>query len=426
MPDVGVVALVPDYWGWRWQPRQQVLTRLARYYHVAWVEPARGWRELWRRHQPMAAEDAAIPLLPGFHRYDPGRWLPLVHKPSRLGAFLFRQRVRRARALLERQGCRRVVLYLWRPKFEAALHAAHFDATCYHVDDEYSFSPVESPLSAAESRILRQVDQVFIHSPALMEKKGDLNPHTLFVPNGVDYASFAGPVPEPADLAPIPHPRVGYAGAIKRQLDWSVLRRLAHEHPEWSFVFVGSRSPHPELGPILDELSALEHVHFLGAKSTHELGRYPQHFDVCLMPYKADDYTKYIYPLKLHEYLASGRPVVGTRIRSLEQFEDVVALAESPEDWERETARALTPAESAEPRRHARQRVARQHDWHLLVAQVAGAMAERLGPEVARRFHACTTDAGFDVVAAAGSAPDHAAARDHAHPAARRTAREER
>lgn len=48
------------------------------------------------------------------------------------------------------------------------------------------------------------------------------------------------------------------------------------------------------------------------------------------MPYRVNDYTKYIYPMKLHEYLAGGRPTVGSRIRSLEDFAGIVDLAMTP------------------------------------------------------------------------------------------------
>jgi len=59
VPSVGILALVPDSWSDLWQPRHQVLTRLARYFHVVWVNPARGWREvLTRRMAPPASSVA--------------------------------------------------------------------------------------------------------------------------------------------------------------------------------------------------------------------------------------------------------------------------------------------------------------------------------------------------------------------------------
>src|SRR4029453_1421101 len=36
MPDVGVIALVPDPWTGIWQSRHYILTRLARFFHVVW------------------------------------------------------------------------------------------------------------------------------------------------------------------------------------------------------------------------------------------------------------------------------------------------------------------------------------------------------------------------------------------------------
>ncbi|MCI0591185.1 MAG: hypothetical protein L0Y67_06235 [Gammaproteobacteria bacterium] len=46
------------------------------------------------------------------------------------------------------------------------------------------------------------------------------------------------------------------------------------------------------------------------------------------------DFGKYyIYPLKLHEYLAAGRPVVSASIQTLLDFKHVVSLAGSVDEW---------------------------------------------------------------------------------------------
>ena len=42
--DIGVMALVTDPWEIPWQPRHQILSRLARYFHVVWCSPAPWWR----------------------------------------------------------------------------------------------------------------------------------------------------------------------------------------------------------------------------------------------------------------------------------------------------------------------------------------------------------------------------------------------
>lgn len=383
IPNIGVCALVPDQWNGNWQPRHYVLTRLAHYFHIVWVSPAPEWRVLLKGWGSPTSQlrDSVQP--PGFIVHEPELWLPKLYRPEWLARLTFNMRVRRARRLLIERGCQKIILYLWRADFADALLAAPFDLSCYHIDDEYSFSDSELPLDEGEKRLMQQVDQVFIHSQGLLERKGGINPHTSLVPNGVDYKAYAEISTEPLDIMSILHPRIGYTGTIKRQLDWRLLLHLSIQHPEWSFVFIGPQAPHPDIREPIEELSRRTNVHFLGAKSVHELTAYPQHFDVCIMPYQVNDYTKYIYPLKLHEYLASGSPTVGARIRSLEEFTDVVALANTQDEWSASITEALNPTANAPERRTIRQAVARQHDWNLLVLRIAKIMAGRLGQEFA-------------------------------------------
>jgi glycosyltransferase involved in cell wall biosynthesis len=382
--DVGVVALVPDRWGGHWQLRHQILTRLARYVHVVWCDPPRGWRETWRGGVSSTPENG--PLAPNFHVYRPGKALPRFYRPSPLATFTARQRLRQARRLLIERGVRKVILYIWRPEYGAALDLVDHDVSCYHIDDEYSFSPVEQPIDPAEAQLISRVDQVFIHSLALLEKKGHLNPHTLRVPNGVDYARYVRAVPPPADLAAIPRPRIGYVGFLQSTVNFELLLALAHAHTRWSFVMVGPRGHLGADAPLVEHLARLGNVHMLGGKPVDELPAYTQHLDVCLLCYKVNDYTKFIYPLKLHEYLASGRPAVGAPIRSLREVDGVIRLASSPEEWSRAIADSLQPEVMAPLRVDERRRVARRHDWNVLTANVATALCARLGEPYAGRL----------------------------------------
>jgi len=379
-PSVGVMAFVPDRWDAIGSSRSHVLTRLARYFRVLWIEPARGWRTALRPPSASGPDGSVRPT--GFDVYAPEAWLPRVGRPRWLGVATHRLRVRRARDRLARRGCERFVLYLWRPEYGSVLSAIPHDLSCYHIDDEYSFSRTDQPIDDDERQLLRQVDQVIVHSPALLEKKGSLNPSTTLVPNGVDYRAHATPAPEPSDLRGVPRPRIGYTGRVKRQLDWPLIEELVLRHENWNFVFVGAHAPHEEVHEVVARLSRRSNLSFLGAKSVEELAVYPQHFDVCIMPYRIDDYTKYIYPMKLHEFLASGRPTVGTAIRSLEEFKDVIALPETPAEWTKAICGALTPEAQSSERVAARRAVARRHDWDRLVARIARAMGRGLGLDI--------------------------------------------
>ncbi len=384
LPDVGILSLGPDNWSDLWQPRHQIMSRLSRYYHVVWMNPARDVRSTLKHHRTSGAR--SIDKYPGLTVFTPPAWLPLLYRSQSLADFTFRSRLKRASDQLGRLGVSKKILYMWRPNFLPALGLEGFDASCYHVDDEYTFSDVEMPIDKAEERLLSGVSQVFVHSPGLLERKGGFNPNTQMVTNGVDFQAYSRPHEEPADLAAIPHPRIGYTGWLKRHLDWQLLLQLSERHPDWSFVLVGPTSPHREIQALLEEMKRRRNVYFLGPKPTDVLPKYPQHFDVCLMPYAINDYTKYIYPLKLHEYLAAGRPTVGTRIRTLESFSPLVSLAIGADDWSEAVTQALRSEANTPQRIRERQSLARQHDWDVLVRQVAYTIARRLGPEYIDRF----------------------------------------
>ena len=386
LPDVGVIALVPDVWGGTWQPRHQVLTRLARYFHVVWCDQAHSWRRILtldrRRGQPRPGDAQS----PSFVVYRPERWLPAVGRVDLVGNWTLRQRLGRAERILRSRGCAKIVLYLWRPDYEPALDLVQHDLSCYHIDDEYTFSPVEQPISDRERRLIARASQVFVHSSALQEKKGTLNPNTALVPNGADFDGYATPQPEPEDLRSIPHPRIGYVGRIKNQLDLRLLAALAARHPQWSFVFVGPCVSLKEARAWVEQLMGMPNVYFLGEKNVGELPAYTQHLDVCTMCYLLNDYTKFIYPLKLHEYLAAGRPVVATPIRSLQEFAGVIEMATTEAEWSLSLEKSLSAEAQSPGRARARQEVARRYDWNHLVHVIARAMCDGLGPSYVGRL----------------------------------------
>jgi glycosyltransferase involved in cell wall biosynthesis len=377
-PRIGIISLAVDSWGSRWNSRHQVLTRLAKQFPVLWVNPAPDWRRAgtvgrWRIH-----EHTVDGLPENFVVHDSSTLTPIVYRPQWLSSALLRARLARARASLKRRGCTHVVLYVWHIDFANAVSAVKSELSVYHIYDEYSHSEHELPLDLAEERLVRSVGQVFTVSPTMQARKGALNPHSVLISNGVDYDAFATPVPEPADLRAIPHPRIGYTGYIKKQIDWELLLDLAQRRPDWAFVFVGARHVHPEIDAILARMGALPNVHFLGIKPTSELSRYPQHFDVCLMPYKVNDYTKYIYPLKLHEYLASGRPVVTVPLPALRGSEHLVDIASGVSEWEHAIRRQLEPAAMDAERQRARRAEARQHDWSVIADRIAAIIRDRV------------------------------------------------
>ncbi|MEO8523732.1 MAG: glycosyltransferase [Caldimonas sp.] len=373
-----MIALVPDAWQGIVMARHQVLRRLAAHFPLVWIEPPSNWREFLKPSSPrFMAPDRWSEPAPSLEVLDAGWRRPNFHRLRWLAAAGLRSRLSVARRRLVSRGAKRIALYLWRDEFASALDLVEHDFSCYHIDDEYSFSDREAPNSERETALLRRVDQVIVHSPALLEKKGKLNPRTALIPNGVDFAGFSQPRPEPADIAAIPHPRIGYAGVIKKQLDLRLMVRLARARPNYSFVLVGPVMNVSGKELEIAELRQLPNVYWLGEKPASQLPSYVQHFDVCVQCYEVNDYTRYIYPLKLNEYLATGRPTISSPIDAVKALNAVVTIAHSDAEWLAAIDQALTADAGTGAAAEARRAAARANDWDDLVDRIANLFPQR-------------------------------------------------
>ena len=76
------------------------------------------------------------------------------------------------------------------------------------------------------------------------------------------------------------------------------------------------------------ELEVLTNVKFLGPKSYNELPAFIQHADALLIPFLKNELTHHIYPLKLNEYLATGKPIVSTNFTDLSEFDGLITISD--------------------------------------------------------------------------------------------------
>ncbi len=79
---------------------------------------------------------------------------------------------------------------------------------------------------------------------------------------------------------------------------------------------------------LLERLARRSNVRWVGPKPYSELPKYVAAFDVGLIPYVSNAYTRSCFPLKLYEYLAAGKPVVASGLPELAGMEPDVVLVD--------------------------------------------------------------------------------------------------
>ncbi|HVM69851.1 MAG TPA: glycosyltransferase, partial [Gaiellaceae bacterium] len=150
---------------------------------------------------------------------------------------------------------------------------------------------------------------------------------------------------------------LGFVGSLDYRIDASVVRALATAHPEWRLRFLGPVQAGFDAGAYAD----LPNVSIEPAVPYARLAETLAGFDVGLMPYFDHPVYRHMSPVKNLELLAAGRPAVARPSPALEPFRELLYLAETPEEFVRQTERAL--AEDDAERAARRRAAAAEHGW---------------------------------------------------------------
>jgi len=396
-----ILCFAPDPWDDIWRNRHQIMSLLARQNRVVYVEPRPYFRQVIGElgnalRYPHTANGTSILRGPRVRRiaeaggrslagdgqhglwvYRPPWYAPLSGRAP-LSLLTSAIRDGSLRASLRRLGIETPILWLFRPEMADLPGRYGERLLIYHIVDEYTGYADMDPSRAEDIRqreraLIARADLVLVTSRALLEAKGGLNPNIHWVPNGVDYERFAQAAAQaetPGELRGLSHPLIGYVGAINDKIDVTLLGRVADAFPEGTLVLAGPlrvRSSDAQRG--LASLRSRPNVRLIGMLPVERVPGVMASCDVGLLPYRQNEWTRHIHPLKLYEYLACGLPVVATDIPSVRDEGALVYLSADADGFVSAVGQALI--EDGAALREARRARAAQNTWSQRVERIS-------------------------------------------------------
>lgn len=383
-----IICFAHTPWHGPWKASQQIMSLLADSNRVLYIDRRAALRDaigsIRARAKPLPILEQLRPTL--FIYHEP-RFLGRVRDDRPLAPSYNRStgwmRMMHARYLARRLGFKNPILWIFDPMQAQAAGFFQEKLLVYHVLDNYvefvkpSMTTARAAIVRNEAHLLKRADVVFAVSRRLHERCLRHNLNSFLVPNGVNYRHFQTAIASgalPADLQNIRRPIIGYVGVIQPDMDFVLLEHLAEDISEGSLVFVGPE----DLGSDRPQFEALlrhPNVYYLGAKAVEVVPRYINACDVCILPYGTDRSAADSDQIKLYEYLACGRPIVSTRLPSVERFAPVVRIARDANEF---VALVKTSLDEDPGLAERRKRVASQHGWQHRVAALSEAIVRRI------------------------------------------------
>ncbi len=268
---------------------------------------------------------------------------------------------------------RDVIYWSYMPNVSYIIRRMDPRLVVYHCVDEWSkFSFIDGTIVDQEHELCRMSDLVLASARSLYDSRKPYNEYTYYLPHGVDYHYFhngrMSGSPPPPDIEAIGRPIAGFFGLIHEWIDLELLEFVVARNPDMSFVFIG------ECSVDVGQVAAHPNAHFLGQKKYGELVEYARRFDIGLIPFKINELTINVNPIKMKEYLALGIPVVSVDLPEISVYSNVVRIAPDRDAFdvalkEELSGRHLASSEEID-------RVARTETWETKIEEISKLVVE--------------------------------------------------
>jgi len=210
----------------------------------------------------------------------------------------------------------------------------------------------------------QKADIIFVTADGLFKEMKEINKDTFISSNGTDVALFSkasnNHMSVPEEMREIPHPILGFTGAISDWVDLDLIKYTAEQLPKYSIVLIGplwKRS-------FFSCLRRSRNIYHIDEVPQDVLPMFLAHFDVCLNPLRLNSLTETLNPLKVYDYLAAGKPIVSTNIPEVRKIEKYIYISRSYEQFVALTKKALK--EDSKRKRLERMKCANKYSWERI------------------------------------------------------------
>jgi len=376
MRDLIFISL--ESWDEIWRRNQFICAGLARRFpemKILFVEPPRDVSHQMRKRDLAPLRTQATRILPDFPNITITRPLKLLPNSLKFGQRV-NQRLAQKHLRNEARKLKMEKPRLWINSHSDGQLAGKLgeSAVVYDITDDWTQfgSAYERAMTTAQDEYLcRRADLTIVCSQSLLETRQKRSRKILHLPNGVHVEHYQNLEKYTQFQNRWPAPVFGYTGTLHpERTDANLISDVARAFPEGSVVLVG---PEHYDAPTHQKWKLQKNIHLVGAVPYAEIPQYMAAFDVCMVPHCETAFTQSLNPIKLWEYLASGKPVASTNVAGFRDFSDLCHIG-SGEDAFLSACREALSEKGDGKRAQQRREIAKNHSWDARLDELVKAL----------------------------------------------------
>lgn len=233
------------------------------------------------------------------------------------------------------RSAKKITVFMSWTRHSDLLEYIPFDKLVYEYIDDFSlFYYYTADMKETHNKLIQKADLTVCTAQALYQDALHLSEKVLLSPNAGDYWFFHNNrncAVEPSLYAKIHNYQcvLGYYGCLAEWFDYDLVISIAKQEKEWCFVLVGYCFD----GTIsrLNE-AALDNIIVYPAQPYKSLPAFVSAFDIQIIPFVINEITNATSPVKLFEYMATGKPILTSRMPECLQYKSV-ATYQSTNDF---------------------------------------------------------------------------------------------
>lgn len=214
-------------------------------------------------------------------------------------------------------------------------HSKYRGKLIYDCMDDYSAFPYLNKypkqrkyLERCEKELLEKADFVFCSANTLKNKltsKYGITRQFHIVNNAI--ASDISKYENNPDSIKLPKKTLTYIGTISEWIDFENLIKLLDTNQELHIILYGPKR--------MPEIPQHERLEWRGTIPHNQILSVMNASDALIMPFIVNELIESVNPVKLYEYIYSGRPIIASRYGETKQFEGFISLYSSYEELQK-------------------------------------------------------------------------------------------